>query len=543
MNKTYKIMSILLALSFILTGAILVNAASEAKIYIDEVAVADTVSYELGHDSNSINLLFNGSYSTSDGEISSYNWTVNDIQNSTDATFTGLFTEGVYNISLNVIDNESNSASTEVEVTILSFSPENTIGIEGISDLGDLNVPSNNNDTFTVRSLYDSPEEIFMTFELNEDDWYMDTEFLLNLTNYTFSDYNESIQINLNTIVGDEQYIANDFSGTLYVKNSTGSILASKELTFDMVSEIFDVSISDIEPDNDNLEPGETITIEVEVENLDNDMDLEDVEIRVTLESIEDGSDISLTADKFDLDHADSEKEDLEFSIPYNVDEGDYTISIRVKGEDEEDSSNDFKFYYLFKDKIEVTKDEDDQITIMPFDITPIDPSCGSHITIDLTTVNTGNNDQDDIYLKLIVEELDIMLLSEPFELDSDKYDDRERNEIFTFTIPSNATEGTYNLKIYTYDDDDNLIGYKSKSFDVTGNCADTTDDTTDDTDDDTSDDTSDDNPSSWTSTTGWAFLPTDLASSDVFATIFWILGDIVLIIVAVHFVRKIIKG
>ncbi len=268
-----------------------------------------------------------------------------------------------------------------------------------------------------------------------------------------------------------EDLFLGEYTGTVEV--SDGTVSDSFELTVDVESEFIIIDIEDVS--EDEPEPGENIDIDVEIDNI-GDLDLEDIKVEVKIEDIDDNDDLEEESDEFDLDEGDNEDLTFEFEIPLNVDEGTYNIIVIVDGEDE--NGDNFEVTQIFMDEIDVQKPEDDEIAIESVSISPETIRCGQSMDIDVRAVNVGTDDQDDMYLEVTLEGVDVVLTSSRFDLDSDDYDDREDTRSFTARIPSDAEEGTYFIGVAAYNEDNDFIRTREldvQEFIVSGDCESTT--------------------------------------------------------------------
>jgi len=332
----------------------------------------------------------------------------------------------------------------------------------------------------------------------------------------------------------EEEVFLDDYTGTIELKSGTETI-SSFELNIDVYTSLFHAIDLDVSSD-DELAPGDTLDFDIELR--DADFDMEDVKIKVWVLDIDDGDDLDAETDRFDIDHGDDETEGFSFDIPLNVDKGYYDIKVKITGEDADDSTNDFTLYKVFRQPFEVVKDSDDEVDFEYLNFMPETPQCGGTLTITTKAVNTGDRDQDDMYLKLVISELGIEQTSEIFDLDNNRYDDREKIIDFVITLPEDMAESEYLLKVYAYDKHDGAIGVISERFTPTGDCG--VDSTTGTDNDQTTgtDDEDDDNVQ---------YLPTGSAISDFFnkesvQLTFWTLGVIALIVIIVYFITLIFK-
>ncbi len=282
--------------------------------------------------------------------------------------------------------------------------------------------------------------------------------------------------------VGSQQIVSvyatipsNQFLGTYSgdVIASNGTVSDSFTLNVEVESEFVSIDITDIDPD-DKVAPGDEISIDVRVDNLNSDLDLENIKIEVKIKDIDDGDDLEEKSDEFDIRSGDDNEETLTFTIPLNVDENTYDLIVIVDGEDED--GNNFEVTQIFPEEIEVEKDEDDEISVDRLTLDPETVSCGQLLEIEVKAVNTGQDNQRDMYLKVSARGL-FDETSSSFDLEGDRgnFDDREITKTFTVTIPEDAEETTYLIDVQAYDEDDATIDTRqldtTKVLTVSGDC------------------------------------------------------------------------
>jgi hypothetical protein len=124
--------------------------------------------------------------------------------------------------------------------------------------------------------------------------------------------------------------------------------------------------------------------------------------------------------------------------------------------------------------------------------------------------------------------------------LESDDYDDRFENVEFRVTLPDNLDKSTYNMKILAYDEHNDLIGGYYKEIIVTPCASETFEQET------VEEDNEEKTIPTESNNEGTVFLPTGFTvaglDKNTWSTIFWILGDVVLVIVAIYFVTLIFR-
>ncbi|MBS3092294.1 hypothetical protein J4466_02635 [Candidatus Pacearchaeota archaeon] len=192
--------------------------------------------------------------------------------------------------------------------------------------------------------------------------------------------------------------------------------------------------------DNDDLNIGDDITIEAKIRNglnKDNDFKVEAHLYNLNTNRSEDSDDDSL-----DINKGSSEDSEIKITIPEDIDEKDnFAIYVFAKSKDGECNSN------FINVKIER---EDDKVVIDKFTIDPSQAESQDIINFKVKVQNVGGDDQDDIYVEIKNTELGINLKSERFDIESFGDDDTETKS-FSFTLPQNASEASYEITASVY--------------------------------------------------------------------------------------------
>jgi len=197
-----------------------------------------------------------------------------------------------------------------------------------------------------------------------------------------------------------------------------------------------------------DVKPGDELKLTVYVENLypRDELDMENVEIKVTIEDIDDGDDLDEDCDDFDIRAGKTKSESFSFDIPFEVEEDDYDVTIEVEGEDED--GKDFSAEATLE--LELEKEKHD-IMIRRADVYPSAASCNDPATLDVNVMNIGSEDEPDARLTIINSQLGLDI-EDMFELEEDI--DSSLNTYsrkYPIEVPSNAYPGDYSLEIRTY--------------------------------------------------------------------------------------------
>lgn len=162
--------------------------------------------------------------------------------------------------------------------------------------------------------------------------------------------------------------------------------------------------------------------------------------------NLKDGDDdiftITFTLDEDDLDM------DLEEIIG-----NDYNLVVRATGTIDDNDADELDGEKTCSaDFSDVSIEDSNAVILSNFQI-PETVSCGSTVEISADAWNIGDRDEDDVSVTITNKELE---LSEDIALgDIDAFDNQKLS--FTFTVPSDATEKSYNILFKVYDEDNDL--------------------------------------------------------------------------------------
>ena len=203
-----------------------------------------------------------------------------------------------------------------------------------------------------------------------------------------------------------------------------------------------DKNLKDGDKIGDEAKPGDTIEFSVEVENTLEDLEIENIEVDITIKDIDDGDDLDEEADEFDLKAGKDEEVEIEFDIPLDVDESTFDVIITAEGEDENGTTHEARFEL----QLEVEKGSH-EIIIRRAALTPSTVSCEREITLNVGIINIGSKDEDDVTLKIMNYDLDINSVTSGIELDEGTSDNKFTKTISEF-LSDDLPAGIYPIKI-----------------------------------------------------------------------------------------------
>ncbi|MAH33239.1 hypothetical protein CL615_02505 [archaeon] len=190
--------------------------------------------------------------------------------------------------------------------------------------------------------------------------------------------------------------------------------------------------------------PGDKVEFSIEVKNNftdAQDLEIEDIELTVTIEGIDDDDDLDEDAKEFDVKADDDDKVKIEFEIPLEVDEDTFDVLIEVEGDDENGTTH--KVEYALD--LEVEK-EDNEVQFTRNTITPSEIKCSRTVQLSTAVLNTGADDEDGVVLEVLNSALGVSF-KETFDLSNDAFDDDSKfRKTFTFSVPTDVSPGIYSI-------------------------------------------------------------------------------------------------
>ncbi|MEM4247265.1 MAG: hypothetical protein QXR48_04305 [Candidatus Woesearchaeota archaeon] len=208
-----------------------------------------------------------------------------------------------------------------------------------------------------------------------------------------------------------------------------------------------------------NLKPDTQCTLEVEVENKfdedddeyddGSDMHIGDIEMdTVTVKAVVDDSDFDVSEDE-DIDGLDADDKDsvtIEFDIPYDVDDGTYTMVITAYGKDENGAVHGEQWEI----RLDVTRlSHDIQIRSPSISPSTISACEGGTVRVVTRIANFGTRDEDDVAVELNVPDLKYTKKITDIELDSDD----STSVSFVVDVPAKSKPGIYRATLSTFFD------------------------------------------------------------------------------------------
>ena len=221
-----------------------------------------------------------------------------------------------------------------------------------------------------------------------------------------------------------------------------------------------DITVNIAEPDNaDEFAPGETINIEVDVDN-DDTKDVSDVIVEAFLYNVDQDEEIErVESEPEDIDEGDGTTFDLDLEIPLeeDLDENDqYVLFVKAFEDGEEDK-------HCGEDQIDLDVErEKHDVRVKSIQIVPASAEPGEFVDVTVNVINIGSSDEDDVTVRIFEPDIGWDQTSASLDLEDGESNDNDGTVRFTFEVPEDAPIKTYSLEaVVTFDDGDS----KSSEF------------------------------------------------------------------------------
>jgi uncharacterized OsmC-like protein len=202
--------------------------------------------------------------------------------------------------------------------------------------------------------------------------------------------------------------------------------------------------------DNENTGPESELRFNFNIENTftDNEnIDINDITVKVTIEGIDDGDDIEEESNEFDLDSDSNEDVDIIIKIPLSVDVGIYDIVIEVSGEDDDRNEHTAQMNL----KVDIDKEARD-VVVSKASLFPEKIKCSGSSTLTATIENIGSKTEEEAGIKIINLDLGINFEKQDIELEEDPFDtDNEFTKKLIIDVGRDTNPGTYPVTVNSY--------------------------------------------------------------------------------------------
>ncbi len=227
-----------------------------------------------------------------------------------------------------------------------------------------------------------------------------------------------------------------------------------------------DNEVSDGDTISEDAEPGDKLVFEVEVDNLytdDEDVEMQDIIVTVTIEGIDDGDDLEEESAEFDIPADDSERPAITMEVPQDAEDDTYNVIITAEGDDENGISHEVSMQIDLKVQRVAHK-----ILIQQAAFRPTSVKCGGVATLDIELQNIGRSSEEEVTLDIQSDELSIDRVERRIEMDSDPDEDTNLYEkSYTVNIPKELETRKYTVTVKSFYDDDILSEIATPTIDV----------------------------------------------------------------------------
>lgn len=363
--------------------------------------------------------------------------------------------QGSYSGDLGGKFNTSNGLSTLKNIDSKSLSI--TVDTDNSISISDGKIGANDNSTvITVKNTGNTYQSIDLNQSGNFEVEFNNTNFGLNpgeeekvLASLLTSRNNLKLGSNSIDTKADSETTSD--SGKITLENS----YCDCENPGDLDITIDDFSVIKGMGDEESWYPLDTIEVEIEVENNGN-WDIEDIELEWGVyDSSEDDFIIEETEKDFDLDEGDDKTLTLEFQLddPDDYEDKDYVFYAKATGEvDDSDSEYDGNETCVETSEETEIIIEDDLVIMGESSMSETAP-CNSKVEIFADIWNIGEDDQEDVMVRIFNSELGI-----DKKISFDEIDALEKETLeSSFDIPDDAEEETYSIKLVVYDEDERV--------------------------------------------------------------------------------------
>src|SRR3989344_6323571 len=177
---------------------------------------------------------------------------------------------------------------------------------------------------------------------------------------------------------------------------------------------------------SDEAEPGDAVEFMVEVKNnytSAENLDIENIQINVRIESIDDGDDLEEEASDFDLRSGSDKRATLRFQVPLEVDEDDFDVVIEAEGEDENGTDQNIRMTL----KLEVDK-ESHRLILTRNTLTPAEISCNrKNVQVGVSLLNIGSEDEENVNVHILNQDLEVDIKEDIGELEADPLEETSK--------------------------------------------------------------------------------------------------------------------
>ena len=190
-------------------------------------------------------------------------------------------------------------------------------------------------------------------------------------------------------------------------------------------------------------EPGSKIEFKIELENtfeFDDNLEIEDIEVEITIIDIDDGRNLDENVKFKDLEVEEDDKKTISITLPLVLEDDNYDIELKITGE----NSNGVNIERIINYDLDIDKESHNlKFSKLKLDSEDSCPNTNNLLSIEIS--NLGEKDENDVRIIIKSQELNIDF-ADRFDIDEGNPDDIYRKDI-PFTIP-NLSPGDYQINI-----------------------------------------------------------------------------------------------
>jgi hypothetical protein len=192
---------------------------------------------------------------------------------------------------------------------------------------------------------------------------------------------------------------------------------------------------------DDEVAPGDVVDFEITVKN-GAAYDAENVKVTVTIKDIDDGDDLDVESDDFNLDSKDDKDVTLSLTIPADADDKTFDVEIKTEWE----QADKVGTLESIKTETIAVEKESHAVKITDVQLDSETTKAGEQGQIAVTLQNIGKNDET-VRFQVKSDQLGINVMSAQFKLDEGK----ESTQQLSFTVSDNVKVGKYFVYVTAY--------------------------------------------------------------------------------------------
>jgi hypothetical protein len=200
-----------------------------------------------------------------------------------------------------------------------------------------------------------------------------------------------------------------------------------------------------------NVQPGTEVRIRVKLQNDftdSEDAQIKDIDLTVTIQDVNDGSDLDDEESDIEVNEDSSQKIDFSFIIPADAEKDTFTVLVEADGRDDKFGArhkDEFRFQIEVDRKpfeVEITKVELQNPVL----------TCTRNTMLEMEVRNIGSKELDEVKVEIINADLGINFVKENIALTIDYTDIDSREKItFPIVLKNNAENKNYVIRTKAY--------------------------------------------------------------------------------------------